>query len=84
MNQGVQSEIWCDAPQVCEEITTQYLPRRGDIVVHRDHCYRVQDVVHYTQGDGDKAGGVILAPVLRVCNIDPDTCGTPALDSSHD
>jgi hypothetical protein len=80
MIQGVQSELWCDAPPLCEEITTRHLPRKGDIVVHRDHRYRVQDVVHFTQEEPDW----ITQPVLQVCAIDPETCGTAEPDSGHD
>jgi hypothetical protein len=49
-------------------------------VVHRDHRYRVQDVVHFTQEEPDW----ITQPVLQVCAIDPETCGTAEPDSGHD
>jgi hypothetical protein len=84
MSQGVQSEMWCDAPPLCEEITTRHLPRRGDIVVHRDHRYRVQDVLHFTRDEGDEADASVLNPVVQVCAIDPETCGTAEPDSGHD
>jgi hypothetical protein len=79
---NVTSKMHCDAPPLCEEITTRHLPRKGDVVVHHEKRYRVQEVLHYSLEGGDYTR--FCWPVVQVCAIDTETCGTAEPDSGHD